>query len=242
QTEQLHRRIDSSLDRIAQTMADPDYVKLAQALRVFADSEGVRPGRTRVQRIWGNVELWSLRTFVRNQRLITIAMLVLLALNSLSSLTSFTIALALPLAAPELARSIQSLYNSVGLNAFSPLLLSVSNIDLILDAITAIITFTGIILFLARRRRQGLFWIHLGLLLQLCVVNVFTFYNEQFSAALIALANLAVLLIVRVYQHNLLQATLARRHLAQMANPIPTPQPAGDANGSAAGSLNRTNS
>ena len=242
QTEQQHRRIDLSLDRIAQTMADPDYVNLALALRQFADSEAVRPGRTHLQRLWGRMELWSLRQFVRNYKFITVVMLVLLALNGLSSLATFTIALAVPAAAPDLARFIQSLYNSAGLREFSPFLLSVNNIDLLLDFITAFITLVGIILFVTQRRQQGLFWIHLALILQLCVVNVFTFYMEQFSAALLTLVNLAMLFFVRAYQNNLKQATLARHHLARMSNPIPTPQPTGDAETSAAETLNRTNS
>ncbi len=242
QTEQHHRRIDVNLSRIAQTMADPDYVKLALALREFADSEAVHPGKTRLQRLWSKLELWSLRQFVRNYKLITVVMLVLLAFNGLSSLITFTVALVVPVAAPDLARYIQSLYNSAGLREFSPFLLSVNNIDLLLDFITALITLAGILLFVTRRRQQGLFWIHLALILQLCVVNVFTFYREQFSAALFTLVNLAVLFFVRAYQTNLKQAALAQRHLAQMSDPIPTPQPAGDAEASAAETLNRTNS
>ena len=242
QTEQHHHQIDVNLDRIAQTMDDSDYVKLALALREFADSEAVRPGRTHLQRVWGRMELWSLRQFVRNYKLITILMLVLLALNGLSSLITFTIALVVPVAAPDLARDIQSLYNSVGLHEFSPFLLSVDNIDLLLDFITALITFAGIILFVTRRRQQGLFWIHLALILQLCVVNVFTFYREQFSAALFTLVNLAVLFFVRAYQTNLKQTALAQRHLAGMSAPVSTPQTTGDATASAAETLNRTNS
>ena len=224
QTEQQQRRTDRDLERLTRTMSDPDYVKLAQALREFADSEAVQTNRTRLHRLWSKVERWSLRQFVRNYKLVTVLMLLLLAFNSLSSLLAFTIALTLPALAPGLAHSIQSLYNSAGLREFSPFFLSINNIDLILDFITAAITLAGIILFITQRRQQGLFLIHLALILQLCVVNVFTFYTEQFSAALLTLVNLAVLFIVRAYQTNLRQATLAHRHLAQMAQTPATEQ------------------
>ena len=221
QTAQQRRRVDLNLNRLTRTMADPDYVKLALALREFADSEAVRPGRSGVQRLWARAELWGMRLFVRHQKVIATSLLVLLALNSLLSLVTFSVSLVVPVISPELARDIQSLYNAAGLRAFSPFLLSVSNIDLLLDFITALITLVGIVLFVTRRREQGLFWVQLALLLQLCVVNVFTFYVEQFSAALLTLANLIVLLCVRAYQHNLKQALVARRHLAQMSNTAP---------------------
>ncbi len=219
QTEHQRLVIDQNLDQIAQTMADPDYVKLALALHEFADSEAVRPGRTRWQRYWGILERWSLRQFVRHYKALTIVMLALLAFNSLSSLLTFSIALVLPIFAPELAHQIQALYNAAGLREFSPLLLSITNLDLLLDFMAALITLIGIILFLTQRRQQGLYWIHLALFLQLCVVNVFTFYTEQFSAASLTLVNLGVLFFVRAYQNNLRQAATARQHLAQMASP-----------------------
>ncbi len=203
QTQQQHHRIDMALDHITHHLQDPDHVKLAQALREFADSEAVRPGRSRLQRYAGLVELTGLRYFIRHQGLITYALLALLALNSLSSLVTFTVALVLPAAAPGLAREIQSLYNSAGLRAWSPFLLSLDNVDLLLDFVTALITLVGIIMFLTRQRQRGLFWVQLALFLQLCVVNVFTFYVEQFSAAILTLVNLIVLLCVRAYEHQM---------------------------------------
>ena len=87
----------------------------------------------------------------------------------------------------------------------------------------------GVIIFLTGRKLYGLFWVQLALILNLCVVNVFTFYVEQFSAALLSLATLAVLLYTRAYQHQLRQATLHQQHSAIMkakaALSLQTPQP-----------------
>lgn len=218
QTVQQHRRIELSLDYITTHMQDPDHANLAQALRVFTDSEAVRAGQSRLQRYLSALELKGLRYFIAHQDVITYILLALLALNSLSSLFTLSIALILPTADPGLSRQIQSIYNTAGLRAWSPFLISIDDIDLLLDFITATMTLAGIILFLTRRRSHGLFWVQLALFLQLCVVNVFTFYVEQFSAAILTLFSLVVLLCVRTYEHQLKQAAVTRHHMARVTN------------------------
>jgi hypothetical protein len=242
QTLQQRRRIDATLDRIAHNMSDPDHVKLAMALREFADSEGVRQGQSPLQRVISKIELIGLRYFIRHQNLITCVLLVQLALNSLFSLVTFAAAVLLPADAPGLAHTIQSIFNSAGLRAWSPFLLSIDNIDLALEFITAIITLFGIMLFLTGRRRQGLFLVKLALILQLCVVNVFTFYVEQFSAALLTLSNLFALLCVRAYEHQSRQSAVARHYLSHLTNtPIsPLAQPE-EAEPAPPATLNKTN-
>jgi hypothetical protein len=210
QTEQQHRMIDAELDRIIATMRDPDYVQLAHALRQFADSETVLPGHTRLQMIKQRIEQWLLGNFMHHQMLFTRLMIVLLAINSIGSLLTFTVALVAPAAAPELARQIERLYIETGLRAFSPFKLSIDSADLLLNFVTATLTLYGITLFVSGRKQHGLYWIQLTLILQLCVVNVFTFYVEQFSAALLTLADLGILLYVRTYQHQLKQAAMNR--------------------------------
>jgi hypothetical protein len=242
QTLQQRRRIDATLDRIAHNMSDPDHVKLAMALREFADSEGVRQGQSPLQRVISKIELIGLRYFIRHQDLITYVLLVQLALNSVFSLATFAAAVLLPADAPGLAHTIQSIFNSAGLRAWSPFLLSIDNIDLALEFVTAIITLFGIMLFLTGRRRQGLFLVKLALILQLCVVNVFTFYVEQFSAALLTLSNLFALLCVRAYEHQYRQSVVARHYLSHLTDtPIsPSAQPEG-AEPAPPATLNKTN-
>ncbi len=229
QTDQWHRHVDADLNYIVKNLKDPDHVALAQALQVFADSEAVKPGQSRWQIISGQVEHWALRQFIHRQKVSTIALLTVLTLNSLASLTAFFVSLILPVIAPSIAASIQQLYVSAGLRAFSPFDMSISDIDLLLNVITAGITLYGVIIFLTGRKLYGLFWVQLALILNLCVVNVFTFYVEQFSAALLSLATLAVLLYTRAYQHQLRQATLHQQHSAIMkakaALSLQTPQP-----------------
>lgn len=213
QTQQQHHRIDTNLELIINTLQDPDHVKLALALRQFTASEAVRPEQSRWEMVLGKIEKWGLHNFLQHQRPITWVLMAVLILNSLASLVMFTTALALPVVAPALVHQIELLYATLGLRAFSPFRLSVDNIDLLLSIITAMLTLYGIILFVTRRREQGLFWMQLALILELCVVNVFTFYVEQFSAAAIALANLAILLYVRAYQHQLKQAAVLRKQI-----------------------------
>ncbi|MCL5994428.1 MAG: hypothetical protein M1546_00035, partial [Chloroflexi bacterium] len=208
QTEQQHRHVDANLDHIITHLQDPDHVKLALALRAFADSEAIRPGNSWWQIAWGWLEEWALRLFVRFHRPLTFILMAILCLNSLTALLTFSAALALPILAPELARAIEAIFVAAGLRALSPFLLSIDSIDLLLHLFTTLLTLYGVILFVIKRRQQGLFWIQLALILELCVVNVFRFYLEQFSAAIFTLANLALLLIVRVYQHELEEATL----------------------------------
>ena len=227
QTEQQHKRIDADLDRLSKTMSDPDYVELAHALRTFADSEAIQSGKSPWAIVIGRIEHRLLRRFVRYQKLLTIVLLLALAINSLGSLLIFAVATLAPIAAPSLARALENLYATTGLRALSPFDLSLNDIDLLLNLATAALTLYGIVLFVRGRQLHGLFWIQLALILQLCVVNVFTFYVEQFSAALITLANLAVLLYVRIYQHQLRQANFYRRLEAQHAHP-PAPPPAAD--------------
>lgn len=214
QTERWHRHIDSDLNYIVANLKDPDHVALAQALQTFANSEAVKPGQSRWLLVVGKTEHWFLRQFIHRQKLASIVLLLVLALNSLASLITFFVSLVLPVIAPAMAAAIQQLYVSAGLRAFSPFTLTINDFDLLLNVITACITLFGIILFITGRRQHGLFWVQLALILDLCVVNVFTFYVEQFSAALLTLTTLAVLIYTRSYQHQLRQAQL---HLQRSA-------------------------
>jgi hypothetical protein len=225
QTEHQHRHIDIELDHIINNLKDPDYVKLAKSLHEFADSEAVRPGQSHFQLIVSRNEQWLLRQFIRRENVLTIILFVILALNSVSSLIEFTISAILPTAAPALAHQIENLFVSAGLRAFSPFSLSINDVDLLLNVITAVITLGGIIIFVTRHKQRGLFWIELALILNLCVVNVFTFYTEQFSAVLFTLANLLVLLYVRAYHHQLKMAYVHQLHTA--AGKVDSNHPAG---------------
>jgi hypothetical protein len=218
QTEQHHRRIDDNLDHIIGNLKDPDHVRLAVALREFTDSEAVRPGQSAWQVLVGRFEQWSLQVFTRYRKFLTIALLTVLGLNNLGWIVVITVVFASPIVAPALARQIEALYVSTGLRQLSPFRLSIDNIDLLLNYVTAALSLYSIILFVTRRVQQGLFWLQLTLILQLCVVNVFTFYAEQFSAAINTLNNLLVLLYVRLYQHQLKQADV-QAHLPS-ARPV----------------------
>ncbi len=214
QTERWHRHVDADLSHIIKNLKDPDHVALAKALQTFADSESVKPDQSRMVIIMGKLEQWALHQFIHRKKLSTGILLTVLALNSLAALTTFFISLMLPILAPGLADGIQQLYVSAGLRAFSPFNLSISDIDLLLKVITGGITLYGIITFMTGRKQVGLFWVQLALILDLCVVNVFTFYVEQFSAALLTLATLGVLIYTRTYQHQLRMATLHQQRAA----------------------------
>ncbi|HEY3291736.1 MAG TPA: hypothetical protein VGK87_16505 [Anaerolineae bacterium] len=225
QTERYHRHIDSDLNFIIANLKDPDHVALAHALQTFANSEAVRPGQSRWLLAMGKTEHFFLRQFIRRQKLASVVLLVVLALNSLASLVTFFVSLVLPVIAPAMAAAIQQFYISAGLRAFSPFALTINDFDLILNVITALITLYGIILFVSGRRQHGLFWVQLALILDLCVVNVFTFYVEQFSAVLLTFTTLAVLIYTRYYQQQLRQAQLHLQRSALSQHPDGKPAP-----------------
>ncbi|MCL4505135.1 MAG: hypothetical protein M1434_03945 [Chloroflexi bacterium] len=214
QSEHRRRHINTDLEHIAHSVKDPDHVKLAQAIQEFVNSEAAKPGHSKLLLLAGRVEQWGLRRFIQRQNLLTVILLVILAMNSLGSLIAFSVSAIVPVASPELAREIQRLYISTGLREFSPFSLTINGIDLLLNMVTAAVTLYGIVLFVTGRKFHGLFWVQAALILDLCVVNVFTFYVEQFSAALWTLANIAVLLYVRAYQHQLRQAQIHKQHIA----------------------------
>jgi hypothetical protein len=212
QTEQQHHRIDLNLEYIIDHLKDPDHVQLAQALRAFADSEAVRPGRSRWQ-VWLTfVDRWLHHQFVHHLRFYTVILILMLVANSIASLLVFIAVAVLPSFVPEIPRWVETVYTGLGLREFSPFHLSVDFADILLSLITTAITLYGIALFGMRRRDAGLFWIQLSLILELCVVNVFAFYAAQFAAAVFALVDLSILLYVRAYQHRLKQLTINQQY------------------------------
>jgi hypothetical protein len=223
QSDMERTQVIATLDQIRRTIIGDDYQRLAQALREFTNSQATYPEHPILRRAVSSVEKWFLRQFTRHQRIISYILMALLALNSLISLVTLSVSLILPSVSPSLTRQIEAIYASLGLRAFSPFALSIDNIDLLLDIGTALITLLGIILFMIGKRHQGLFWVQVALFLDLCVVNVFTFYVEQFSAALLTFASLIMLLLVRLYQHELKQAEVNRQRAELYANLPPTP-------------------
>lgn len=222
QSEQERIRVNATLNRIEANVSDPDHSRLAHALRAFTESEATSPRNPLISGTINRAESWFLRQFNKHQRAISYGLIGLLAVNSVSSLVTFAIALLLPRISPDLTQQIQSIYASLGLRAFSPFVMSLSNIDLLLDFVTSLITLYGILLFLTGKRLSGLFWVQVALFLDLCVVNVFTFYIEQFSAAGLTLASLFALLCVRLYQHELAQAEINRQRATLYASIAPT--------------------
>jgi len=77
----------------------------------------------------------------------------------------------------------------------------------VLNMIDGLLLLFGCALFIFGRRRAGLFWMQVALLLSLCVGGVFDFYTDQFSAAVSMIFDLLALLYLRWYRTQLARST-----------------------------------
>ena len=196
-----HQRADlfTVINRVKTQAKDPDYVALAEALQAFAESEAVRPGRHWWEQLIDRIEVPLQAYFERHAAFFTNALIVILSLRALASMVAFAGSAILRYMSPETADSLRQFLAAYGLYRSSPLDLSSDLLNVLLNTVTNILMLAGVALFVLRQRRRGLYWMQTSLILSLCVVNIFAFFEQQFVVAIYALIDLGLFIYIRVY-------------------------------------------
>lgn len=196
-----HQRADliSVINRVKTQAQDPDYVALAEALLRFAESETVRPGRHWWEQLIDRVEVPLQRYFERHAAFFTNLLIAILTVRAVGSLLAFSGSAVLRFMAPDAADTLRQILSTYGLYRSSPLDLSSDLLNVLLNTATNLLMLSGVALFIVRKRRRGLYWMQTSLILSLCVVNIFAFFEQQFVVAIYALIDLGLFIYIRVY-------------------------------------------
>lgn len=196
-----HQRADlvTVIDRVKTQVKDPNYVALANALLAFAESEAVRPGKHWWERLIDRIEDPLQAYFERHNAFFTRLLIVILTVRAVASLIAFAGSAMLRFMAPDAADALRQALSAYGLYRSSPLDLSSDALNVLLNSVTNLLMLSGVALFVLRKRRRGLFWMQTSLILSLCVVNIFAFFEQQFVVAIYALIDLGLFTYIRVY-------------------------------------------
>ena len=124
---------------------------------------------------------------------------MILSLRAVASLVAFTGSAILRFLSPGTAESLRQILTAYGLYRSSPLDLSSDLLNVLLNTATNLLMLAGVALFVLRQRRRGLYWMQTSLVLSLCVVNIFAFFEQQFVVAIYALIDLGLFIYIRVY-------------------------------------------
>ena len=189
------------LERIAQNQQSPDFARLASQLVEFLNSDEllVAPERmTLVERLGaGLVELEN--RWVSKSRHKAAQIGGLAALGTVSVIQSGQILLG---SSEDLAAALSEMVlegrvgSSTGATLFS--------LQVVLEGVVGLLILTGAVLMLFGRDRLGTTLAFFGLLLSLIVVNLLTFYFEQFSTIIVAIVQFVVLVAVIRYRQRFL--------------------------------------
>jgi hypothetical protein len=197
--EQQRADLVAIVDRIRTQAKDPDHVALANAILIFAESEAVRPGKHWWERLIDRIEVPLQTYFERHNAFFTHLLIVILSVRAVGSLIAFMGSAILRFMAPDAADALRQVLSAYGLYRSSPLDLSSDLLNVLLNTATNLLMLSGVALFILRKRRRGLYWMQTSLILSLCVVNIFAFFEQQFVVAIYALIDLGLFSYIRVY-------------------------------------------
>jgi len=215
-----HQRADLAaiIERIKTEAKDPDYVALAQAIQTFSESESVRPGKGWWGQFVQRYETPLQAYFERHHNFFARLLLTIVTIRALASFLAVTASAILLITAPELIENLKRLLGAFGPYLLAPLDVSGDLPSVALNAMTSGVMIIGVLLFALRKPIRGLYWMQISLVLSLCVVNIFAFYQQQFVVAIYALTDLAIFIYIRVYLFR-------REKLAGVSNRVPSPPP-----------------
>ncbi|MEO6063080.1 MAG: hypothetical protein ABIQ99_14190 [Thermoflexales bacterium] len=215
-----HQRADLAaiIERIKTEASDPDYIALARAIQTFSDSESVRPGKGWWGRAVQRYEAPLQAYFERHHNFFARLLLTIVTIRALASFLAVTASAVLLIMAPELVENLKRLLGTFGPYILAPLDVSGDIPSVVLNAMTSGVMIIGVILFALRKPIRGLYWMQTSLVLSLCVVNIFAFYQQQFVVAIYALTDLAIFIYIRVYLFR-------REKLVGVSNRVPSPPP-----------------
>jgi hypothetical protein len=197
------QRLQARLLQIAQDEQQPDFARLAAQLAEFLDSENLRLAPDRMSRfergmnwILAMEERWLPKTMHR-----TVLTGGLLGLGTLSLLRVALLATKIQNSWPMLEGVVE--FVTAG-RITGRLAASVVSTEAALEGIVGIMLVLGTVLLWRGRERLGTGMAHLGLLIQLAIVNLLTFYIEQFSTIVNATVQFIVLVGVIRYRQRYL--------------------------------------
>jgi len=187
-SDETHAKLKGWLEQLKHS-TDPARAQLAMALSVYAETQ--RRSDTVFSRTQRRLVQWSRRIqafFERHIRAITVAVMVLIGLRILTSILSLL--------------SVTVLDNNIVLDFISP----DNSLGVALDLVTGALLLLGLVMYLARRRLAGLFWLQTAMVLSLTLIGVVTFYQAQFVAAINMLFDLMIWVTLRDYARRLRKA------------------------------------
>ncbi len=184
-SDETHAKLQEWLGALKRS-SDPARAQLAVALAAYAEAQQRRDTIfSRAQRWLVHMSQRAQAFFERHIHVITIAVMILIGVRIL---TSFLVVL-----------SVTLIDDNAVLDFISP----DSNLGVVMDMVTGTLLLLGLVMYLARRRLAGLFWLQTAMVLSLTVVGVVTFYQAQFVAAINMLFDLAIWATLRDYAHRL---------------------------------------
>ena len=181
--------LNTTLKQLRGKTHNSEYVALADALERFATSAATRPGEARLRSIITRIEGRAQRYFNKHEHVLTVLLVAVLAVRVA------VLAVVLLLVAGPVLSVLVGLVQPDATVVVVPSILIVTA----LRAVTDLILLAGLILFVFRNSVRGLYWMQTALMLSLCVIQVFSFYQDQFVAVAGVFGDLIPLLFLRVY-------------------------------------------
>jgi hypothetical protein len=201
--------MQSRLQFVSANADDPDIRQLAEVLEKYVSTHTLKTVPDRVD-IWGR--LWFIwltleeRVFKRHRmRVVVIALLIIVGLGAFGVLAVFLPAI---VSKPDLFTVVDTLTRNLR-NIAGEASLSWAITWLVLHAICGVLILGGGLLTLIQRENLGTRVGFFGLLISATIVDLITFYFNQFAAVSIAFMHFAVLFVVLRYRvrYVLIQAT-----------------------------------
>lgn len=193
-------QLQSQLERIQAQQPGSAYAELAVQLRHFLESPDLQLAPDRLS--WGERALERLSGL--EARLITRLRHRAMLIGGLSALGAFSIARAIQLltGAVQLEREVGELYLAGRIGGVAGARLFMTQV--VMEGSVGLLLVVAALLLLIGRERVGVGLAHLALLVSLTVVNLLTFYFQQFSTILNAGVQFVLLLAVARYRTRFL--------------------------------------
>jgi len=198
--------LEARLRFIAEQKEHPDLAHLAQELGKFLASDSLYLV-TRTPSLWERFVTWlqSLLEQRLTRRRLKALLVVGLAASSVQELLD-PVAVALTLLRPaDPAHWLPSLVELGRVRSVTSLM--GFRLQLALEGAIGILLLTACLLLLVGRERRAMMFSYFALLMSLTIVNLLTFFYEQFSTIVLAMIQFGLLMVVIQYR---------RRHLAPL--------------------------
>jgi hypothetical protein len=206
-----YEQLSARLNKIIADSKDEQLVVLAQSLSDYLEKQKsqVVPHQhsplEKIQIAWDKFESgWLTRQHMR------LVILIGLVLWAAWAITSQTIMYLATHNSQQLAALIQQftqnrlIRNASGMNWFEA--------QILLEGSMGILALAAVIIFLFKKEKQATIIAVIDLLLTLIIVNLVTFYFDQFSTIAFAVYQFALLMLIFRYRHRFLSQHIVKHH------------------------------